>query len=46
GLRARVVAIGPTTAEAVKALGLEVAATADRPTTEGVLRALAAALEG
>lgn len=46
GLRARVVAIGPTTAEAVTALGLEVAATADRPTTEGVLRALAAALGG
>lgn len=45
-LQARIVAIGPTTADAVRALGLEVAAVAEHPTTEGVLHALSLALGG
>jgi uroporphyrinogen-III synthase len=41
---ARVVAIGPTTAKAIEALGFPVAATAAGPTPEGLLEATVKAL--
>jgi hydroxymethylbilane synthase len=42
--RAKLVAIGETTAAALRARGFAVAATAARPTTAGIVEALAAAL--
>lgn len=44
--RARVVAIGPTTAGALARMGVEVAAVAERPTPEGLVDAAIRAIHG